>query len=303
MKALDFIFAARPLLHLPIWSVYLVSLHYHNRLSGASFSRFDLLILACLSLLFAGAAYLNQLYDQESDRINDKIGFLQRGFVTPSQLWKAFMIVSILPLAIAPFLSPVTLTVFAQLFILAWIYSAPPLRLKDRPIGGLLANAWSIGFLVSIAAAPVLTLTNAGYAQWYNPLYFFFCVGGTYVLTTIADRVGDAAAQKLTLAVRLGRGGSLAVAALLFVGATLVAYKADNLVLAYLGMVALALTIAAVSHRSERSVLLAAKLPILLLTLLAGCYFPGYAVFVVALLVGTRVYYRRRFGVTYPKLS
>jgi 4-hydroxybenzoate polyprenyltransferase len=303
MKALDFIFAARPLLHLPIWSVYLVSRQYHSQLSGAPFSWFDLSCLTCLSLLFAGAAYVNQVYDERSDRINDKLGFLQRGFVTSAQLWKGFVIVSVLPLAVAPFMSLVALLVFAQLFILSYTYSAPPLRLKDRPVGGLLANAWSIGFLVSVAVSAKLGLDDVAAMNWRLPCYFFCSVAGTYALTTIADRAGDAATGKRTLAVDYGRGITLAIAAFLFAGAALIAYTDENLVLMYLAMIAFALTIAAASHGSEASVLLAAKLPILLLALPAAWHYPGYAVFVVALLAGTRVYYRRRFGVTYPRLS
>jgi hypothetical protein len=45
----------------------------------------------------------------------------------------------------------------------------------------------------------------------------------------------------------------------------------------------------------------AAKLPLLLLTLLAGFFYPGYFLFVVALLFGTRIYYRRRFHIAYPR--
>ena len=48
---------------------------------------------------------------------------------------------------------------------------------------------------------------------------------------------------------------------------------------------------------------MAAKMPLLALTLLAGYYYPVYLGFVVALLVGTRTYYHRRFGVIYPELA
>ena len=50
-------------------------------------------------------------------------------------------------------------------------------------------------------------------------------------------------------------------------------------------------------------VLLAAKLPVLLLTLLAGCYYPIYPAFIVALKIVYRIYYWRRFGVVYPVLT
>ena len=55
--------------------------------------------------------------------------------------------------------------------------------------------------------------------------------------------------------------------------------------------------------RSQQAVLFAAKRPILLLTLLAGYHYPVYLAFVVALLILTRTYYARRFGMVYPRLA
>jgi 4-hydroxybenzoate polyprenyltransferase len=76
MKVLDFIFAARPLLHIPVWTVYLITLHHHRQADNGLFSIEDLVMLGCLSLLFAGAFYLNQVYDYDSDLRNKKLGFL-----------------------------------------------------------------------------------------------------------------------------------------------------------------------------------------------------------------------------------
>ena len=42
---------------------------------------------------------------------------------------------------------------------------------------------------------------------------------------------------------------------------------------------------------------------VLMLTLLAGYFFWGYILFVVALIIGSRIYYRKRFLITYPKLT
>ncbi len=45
MNWLDLIFAARPMFHLPGWSIFLVSLHYHHQISGDSFSVEDIFVL------------------------------------------------------------------------------------------------------------------------------------------------------------------------------------------------------------------------------------------------------------------
>jgi len=172
MKALDYFFAARPLLLIPVWSVYLICLHYHHELSEGRFDWYDLALLACLSCLFAGAFYINQVCDYESDKINRKCGFLQEGIISRRAMMAAFLIVSLVPLSVAPFFSVLTTALCLQLLVLAYLYSAPPVRLKDRPIGGLFTNAYAHGFVVSLAVMPEMTINNSGLLGWDNPFYF-----------------------------------------------------------------------------------------------------------------------------------
>lgn len=303
MRVLDFFFAARPLLHLPIWTVYFVSLHYHHQLSGELFGWSDLVMMAGISLLFAGASYLNQVYDFESDRINGKLGFLQKGLLTQSQLLTGFMVVSLVAMAVAPLFSWLTLFIFAQLLLLSLVYSVTPLRLKDRPVGGLLANAWAFGFLVSVSVMPNMTIHNAGLLGWDAPFSLFFAVGATYALTTIPDRPGDTATGKRTLAVVLGVTGTTLIAIVLLLLAALTAFLSRQTVLFFVAAGAAGLVSGTLLLKTESSVRLAAKLPLFVLTLVAGYWYPAYLVFVVALLVATRAYYRRRFQVSYPELA
>jgi 4-hydroxybenzoate polyprenyltransferase len=303
IRILDFFFAARPLLQLPIWTVYLIALHYHHELSGETFGWSDLLTMAGINLIFTGAAYLNQVYDYESDRLNNKVGFLQRGWLSQKQLLIAFTVVSIIPMIIGPLISLFTFFVFAQLLVLSYTYSAPPLRLKDRPIGGLVANGYGHGLLVAIAVMPDITLHNAGLLGWDNPLYFFLSVGAIYIVTTIPDRAGDKATGKQTLAVALGRTWALLLALVLMVLSAVVAYASTYAALVYLSIFASFLILGALMIRTEASIRFVAKMPLLLLTLIAGYHYPIYLLFVVALFVATRAYYHRRFGIIYPELA
>jgi len=100
-----------------------------------------------------------------------------------------------------------------------------------------------------------------------------------------------------------GRRPALIVGLVLMLLSVLVAYHSGYLVLAILSALGSLLIIPAIFSRSEKPVLLAAKLPILLLTLLAGYFFPIYFLFIVALLIATRIYYRKRFDVIYPRLA
>jgi 4-hydroxybenzoate polyprenyltransferase len=303
IRLCDLFFAARPMLHLPIWSIFLVSLFYHHQLSKESFRWSEVGMMACLSLLAAGAYYLNQIHDRDTDRINRKLGFLQEGCFTENELMAAFLIVSLLAVGCALLYSFFTLNVFLQLFVLGYIYSAPPLRLKDRPIFSLLANGYAFGFLVPLTVMPDLTFDNAGLLGWDNPIYFFLAVASIYLLTTLPDREGDRADGKRTAAVLLAPWIVKLLAVLLMLLAALVAGRSQRDVLALLALVSALPMIASLFIFSQKIILLAAKLPILLLTLLAGYFYPLYLVFIIVLLISSRLYYKRRFNLVYPKLA
>ncbi|PWB68385.1 hypothetical protein C3F09_11805 [candidate division GN15 bacterium] len=303
LKAVDLFFAARPMLHLPIWSIYLVCLHYHHQLDGGRFDRWNLLMLLCLSFLAAGSYWWNQSFDAESDFENRKLGFLQRGFLNRAQLSSAFLISSLVGLAIAPIYSALVLAIFAQAFVLSFTYSAPPFRLKDRPFWGLFANAWGIGFLVPFCVMPELTIHNAGLLGWDNPIYFFFAVASIYIITTIPDAAGDRLAGKRTIAVLFGKRAALVLALILVLLSAVIAYWSGYVLLCGISLASALTIVTAIVFRSVRVTLAAAKTPILLLTILAGYFYPVYFVFIIVLVTLTRLYYARRFHMTYPRLA
>ena len=303
MKLLDLIFAARPMLHLPSWSIFLVALHYHHQLSGQYFSLQDLFILVGITLMTAGAMYLNQVFDVASDEINRKLGFISRGDLRERDMMAAFLTASLAGSVIGGFISFVTLGIFVQAFALAWIYSVPPFRLKDRAFSGMLANGWAFGWLISFAVMPEINLNNAGLLGWDNPFYFFYVVAAVHCLTTIPDRVGDRATGKMTVAVVLGSRITYSLAALFYLLALVTALLSGFIPLAVLAGIALALIGVNLLGGERIPATMAAKIPILLLTLLAGTFYPAFLVFIIVLVWLTRVYYRRRFNMVYPSLT
>lgn len=303
MRVFDLIFAARPMLHIPVWTVYLLCLHYHHEISGGSFDLFDLLMLVSLNIAFAGAFYINQVFDIESDAINHKLGFIGSGMISARTMLLAFGFCSMSALLIALWFSTLMFGVMAQIVLLSYAYSAPPWRLKDRPFWSLIANAWAFGFLIPFTVMPDMNVHTMGLLGWDNPFYFFAAVGGVTALTMIPDRAGDGLTGKRTIAVVLGTRPTLAVAFVLLSVAAYVAYMSKFAPLFYLAGLAAIFVIAAFVFYSERLILLAVKIPLLFMTLLAGFWYPGYLLFLVALIFATRVYYRKRFGILYPSLA
>jgi len=303
MKIVDFFFASRPMLHLPVWSVYLVSLYYHCRLSGDSFRWVDIGMMACLSLLVSGAYYINQIYDFDSDLINKKLGFLQENLIRRREMYFAFFAVSVIAIGFSLLFSLFTFFLFVQFFLLGYVYSASPFRLKDRPFAGLVINAYSFGWLVPFAVMPDFNMHNAGLLGWDNPLYFFCAVASVHVLTTIPDLKGDMAVGKKTIAVVLKPMLTRVLALVFLILAAFIAYKSGYDWLLYIAVISAVILVISFFVNSESFLLLAAKLPILLLTILAGYFFWGYLLFIVALLILTRIYYKKRFNMVYPKIS
>ena len=150
---------------------------------------------------------------------------------------------------------------------------------------------------------PLITQHNAGLLGWDNPFYFFLSVMGVHILTTIPDIKGDKASGKKTIGVMFPLKASLFTALISFAGAAFVAHYSNFLPLMIIAIISATLALVALLTTNIRIILAAAKIPILLLTLLAGFFYPIYFLFVVALLFLTRAYYKKRFNVIYPGLT
>ncbi|UCD93647.1 MAG: UbiA family prenyltransferase, partial [Candidatus Zixiibacteriota bacterium] len=96
MRLADFIFAARPMLLLPVWSIYLIACKFSY--GQARFDARALMSLIAVSLVAVGAYFINQIYDYQTDLINKKLGFLQRGLISRSEMTAAYISVSLVGL-------------------------------------------------------------------------------------------------------------------------------------------------------------------------------------------------------------
>lgn len=287
------------MLLLPVWSLYLIANNFY--FGPASFDLYGFIALVSLTLLVAGAYYINQIYDYQSDLINKKIGFLQSGKIKKNEMIIVYVTISVISIITGFKISMFLGVVFCSVFILGYIYSAPPLRLKDRPLLGLLSNSFAYGILVPLSI-PGIT-AKADYLTMIMPTCFFIIISAGYLLTIIPDREGDTKTGKKTLAVILSDRSIIAVASILLVFSLLLAWEMDHLFLMIISSVSVLLYTACLITPKRELILLACKLPILLISLLAGYYYPGYLVFLIALLFLTRLYYKKRFGMVYPRIN
>jgi 4-hydroxybenzoate polyprenyltransferase len=156
---------------------------------------------------------LNDIYDYESDRRSPRRRAVWGAIVQSEDRPLVFRAVSamvpliVLGACITRNWNNIAATVL--LVLVAWLYSVPPLRLKERPPLDSLANGLGY-FLLPFAMGYSL---NAD--PWTMPLKYYLlalCVCGVHALAAAADYEADRAAGHRTLAVKFGRRAAVAVA-------------------------------------------------------------------------------------------
>lgn len=301
VKIADVIFLARPMLLIPVWTVYL---HYMAQCHADSYivlapGRPAIMHLGALTLIFAGSYILNQIFDIDSDRINDKLFLLPRKIISVPLAWALYISLTAAGVIMAAFMEPRILLAVIMIVLLGILYSTPVIRLKDRPLAGLAANAAGYGLLIPWIAAWNCPERPVG--KFAIP--YFLAIAAGYVLTTIPDRDGDAATGKRTVAVIFGARGALWSALAFTIAAGGTSVWTGNIELALTAAITAVFCVYSLLSFSRKIVMLACKLPILLLTILAAIHYPAYAAILLLTYFFTRLYYIKRFGIIYPRLD
>ncbi|MBJ7613153.1 MAG: prenyltransferase [Candidatus Dormibacteraeota bacterium] len=177
---------------------------------------------------------VNDLFDYDSDRRNPrKGGLVEGGLVTAerrSRLVALLLSTNVPPLLALVWLGGPGAAVALTLAVLAALaYSAPPLRLKERP--GLDSATSALHFVLPAICGGIL----AGAAPAALPGRFLlaFLVWGmaSHALGAIQDVEFDSAAGMGSIATVLGRRATAAAAAVLYLAAGLLTASAGRLAL------------------------------------------------------------------------
>lgn len=205
---------SRPMVWPVLPLVYALGAHAAGaELRGAAIGQL-LMLTFPMNLIGCG---LNDIHDYESDRRSERRRAIWGAVVTPVERPLVFhACVAMMPLVILSgcltrnrdnFMATVSLVV------MAWIYSVPPYRLKERPPLDSLANGLGY-FLFPLMMGYSLKLDP----QEMPPRYYLLalCVAGVHALATAADIDADRAAGHKTLAVMFGRRTAAAFACVAF---------------------------------------------------------------------------------------
>jgi 4-hydroxybenzoate polyprenyltransferase len=298
-KILDHIFVLRFMLIIPVWTVLLLGF-YHSG-NGLPFSGRMLWITLAATGLSGAVFILNQIFDIESDRINNKVYFLPKGYIKISKAWAMFAALNILSIIISFSVSPTVGLIGLAILILGIVYSMPPFVVKDRPWPGFLTNAFGHGMLVFLLG--YCALGGKLLPGLIKSLPYFLSVAAVYIGTTLADIEGDKRTGKRTLAVIWGMNRSVYfLVGCYFVSLIAAFYIIDNPFL-WAALAVAPLYIWTAIAKNIRSAFMALKISIVTLSLASAYFYPAYLIFLLALIFFTRIYYKKRFGIKYPSLG
>ncbi len=315
-KLLDYIFLMRPMLIVPVWTISLLgarsALWRERGISPITLDRFpfmsfttsdlDLLIMLGLSTLLAGGVFiLNQIFDAESDRVNKKLFLIAEGHVQIREAWVLYFLATSIALIGAFILNWQLGCLFAAGAWFGFQYSYPHFRLREHPYKSFRNNVVAHGTLAFLFGwVMYLNFNIEGIIKSFP---YFLAVGAVYLNTTLPDAKGDEATGKSTYGIVLGTARAQQYAFLMVLGGLIFSVLIADYAFTVTAAISLPFFFTAWSRESVSVSTLASKVAIITLSILAAVFFPIYAAILIFTIVLTRIYYERRFQISYPILT
>lgn len=292
---LDYIFLLRPVLLPPVWTIALLGT-VRSGMAHEMSAGVWILFFVHLAALFGGVYTLNQICDVESDRANGKLYFLPEAIISIPAAWRITITLDTVALSLSIAFGWLYFAMTVSIVTLGFLYSAGTSPWKNHAWLGLFANALGHGFVVYMFG---FIITDCPYSEsWPASAAYALAVGAVYLATTVPDVHGDRASGKVTAAVAWGERPTLIAATLMVAAAMGLAVVSADRYLIVTGSVAWLFFLNA-AFRPRMSTT-AAKVAVGALSIAAVVAYPMYAALLVAGFIGTRLYFRWRFGISYP---
>lgn len=205
IKIKDLIKISRPV----SWIIFPLIFYSGLLLGGAKFSFVILLILFSLSFPLCLYGYcINDIYDYKTDIRNPRKKSILEGYIVYPKcrnILKKISFLSILPLIISVLLTKNFLTVLMCLLLIfiGYSYSAPPIRLKEKPPFDSLSNGL-IYFFLPFSLGYSLSGSFVNFPL-FKTLFLTLCVSSIHAVGTMMDYSVDKSVGIKTFAVRYGQ--------------------------------------------------------------------------------------------------
>jgi 4-hydroxybenzoate polyprenyltransferase len=316
-KLLDSFFLLRIPLLAPVWTIFLLGWITGNSqaVPGGFFLKPSLfkdaidawVLLAGFSLAVASIYVVNQIADIESDRINHKLFILPNGFVSVRAAWIMAIICGVSGIFIAFFYGKIFVFFFGVSLLLGFFYNLPPAVLKNKAIGGVVANSLGHGMITYLVGWYCAHLNepltwNLFFNGVLSSLGPTMANGAVFLATTVPDSEGDRSTGKVTFCVKYGEKATATLSAILCVVSLGCSFFMEfnawvMIIPAFISVIFFAYF--AMSTRKELA-FRAFKWPVFLLSAAVVVFQPEYGLLIIATFTGSRMYYKWRFNINYP---
>jgi 4-hydroxybenzoate polyprenyltransferase len=288
---------------IPVWTFYLLGAHHGANASGTAIETARLAAGLVSFTALLGAIYImNQIADRGADLEGNKLFLIPQGIITVRAAWieAAALVVASCALALAT-LPRLFAVILAASLALGAAYSLEPVRLKRRPVLDVLANAAGNGVLNTLAG---WIAAGAPIAGWTSLLPYPFAVASVHLATTLADIEADSKMGFKTSGVMLGVSRGLFCSTALMGGAAVASYVTGNnpaLIASILSLPFFLIPVRSITGPARNpDALIPVKTATIIFSVAAGFLFPVYIPSLAAVILLTRLYYARRFGIEYP---
>lgn len=205
------------LLRWQFWLVSIVPMLVGIKMAGGSISIQELLLLIIIfgPCLEGASESINDYFDKDTDKLkyvkalgvfqlSGGTGLIQRGvFSTREVLMISIAMYSLAVILTTTFGSLILLGIVGMYLLIGVVYSAPPIRLKERGIFGPLAVGFSFGGLALYGGfAAIAGRVDSSVLLQSIPLILI--ITGTFMTHQIADFEADNKANVKTACVRYG---------------------------------------------------------------------------------------------------
>lgn len=295
----DYVFLARPILLVPVWAFFLLG---YLRAGGQRFyfNKAFLLTIIAYTTLMAILYILNQIADRNSDIINQKHLLIAEGNIPLKNAYMEIILLAIITLVLCTKLPFLVVIIMLVSFVLGILYSFNPFKLKAVAFADILINGIGYGFLNYCLGW--LTKRQFSSDVIIFSLPYVFAVSAIFVNTTVLDIDGDKKCGYKTTGVVLGKINSARLALLLIIACIVFAMLNRDFICLIPALISLPLFFLAGLKGNEHYIKLSIRIGGPLLILIVGIIFPYFLISSLLIFVFLRIYYKKRFGITYPNL-
>ncbi len=303
LKPYDFFFLMRPILFIPLWAPMFLGFAagYEIPSFGINFLLTPLfwINLASYTLLMGAVYVVNQIFDKDSDLVNNKLFLIPYEIIEVNWAWIFAGILVLLSFVIAIIFSTFDfIMVLIISLILGALYSIPPFQFKARPFIDALSNGIGYGmvaYLAGWAGATPITLSALLYSL---PLFFF--VTAIFLNTTVPDITGDKKAGLKTTGVYLGKKGTNIVADVFMLYALVTAFVFMDIHILISSIVGIILFTIAIFDETDYMSKVSYRISSFVFILTVALKFPMFLLLNIVIYAVLRLYYEKRFNYRYP---